>query len=697
MMNERIELLRKSAIRSPLSFEEFYLHFYRYIPTIEGPWEIRVARSSAYAWEQTRVHIDDGELLVGRAVNDLTPEERAEWTALTQGIVKELDAGGEMDSHMSVDYELLLREGAAGVLARIDKLMAATDDEAKLNFYQACQIELRGMIRFSQRYAEEALRQAENCPDATRKQELLHIAEVCMHVPEHPARTFYEAIQSVHFLTFCITFGPLRWHSYRQFQLGHPDRYLLPYYEADKAAGILTDEQAQELMDCLAILINHREPSGLSGGYMVGGRDPEGKLVVNPLTWMGLQAIDDVRLVFPAVGLCWADGMPEELLDFACEILSRGRSHPAIYNDDLIVKGLMYYGVPEKEARDYIHSNCVEITPCAASNCWVASPYVNTVQPLLDALAEDYDTFGDLLAAWMKRIDERIRWECERHNQLRELRMRKGSNPLLSCFVNDCLARGLDMDRGGAKWNWIMPSFVGMANLVDSLHALREVVFERKELTLAELRPMLAADFEGNEDIRLRLLNGCAKYGNDVDAVDTLFDTVIQHLVSECAKYEMLLPEGRFVPGAFCWTRHEYFGRITGATPDGRKAGFPLGDGSGPCQGREMNGPTASILSSTKWSHMEMIGGVAVNMKFTKKNFNAQSRQAVRALILAYLKRGGFEIQLNVIDRDTLLKAQEDPESYRDLVVRIGGYSDYFVKLCPHMQAEILLRTAHEV
>ncbi len=696
-MNHRIDLLRQAAVRPPLSYEEFYLHFYRFIQGRDEPLELRVAHASAYAYENTRVHISDGELIVGRSVNDLTEEERAEWEEMKQGIVKELDAGGEMDSHMSVDYELLLREGASGVAARIDALMAETDDEEKLIFYEACKIELRGMVRFSQRYAQEARSQAAACQDAQRRKELEHIAGICDHVPEFPARTFHEAVQATHFLSFCLTFGPLRWHSWRQFQLGHIDRYLLPYYEADRAAGILTDEDAQELINCLAIQINNREPAGLSGGYMVGGRDSKGNIVVNPLTWMGLKAIDDVRLVYPAVDLCWTEGMPIELLDYACEILSHGRSHPAIFNDDLITAGLMHYGVPEKEARNYIHSNCVEITPCAASNCWVASPYYNTVKYLLEALDGEYDSFDALLNAWFQRMDAELQREYVRHNELRKIRMRKGSNPLLSCFVNDCLSRGRDMDRGGAKYNWIMPSFVGLANLVDSLYALREVVFERREMTLPQIRKMLDANFEGYEEARLRLLNGCAKYGNDIDEVDALYGAIIDHLVAECRQYTALLPEGRIVPGAFCWTRHEYFGRTTGATPDGRKAGFPLGDGSGPCQGREMNGPTASILSSTKWSHQEMLGGIAVNMKFTRKNFNAQSRKVVLSLIQAYLKRGGFEIQINVVDRETLLRAQQEPENYRDLVVRIGGYSDYFVRLSPDMQSEVLLRTAHEV
>ncbi len=696
-MNERIQRLREAAVRPSIAYDEFYLHFYRHIQQTDGPLEMRVAQASVYAWERTRVHIGEDELIVGRAADDLSQSERAEWATLKQGIAREMDAGGSMDSHMSVDYALLLHKGASGLMADIEKLCEQTDDPAKITFYRACQTELSGIVRFSRRHAEEARKQAASCADPIRRQELMRIAEVCDHVPEYPARTFHEAVQATHFLAFCLTFGPLRPHSWRLFQLGRIDRFLLPYYEADKAAGRLTDEEAQELIDCLAILINHRAPSGLSLGYMVGGRDEEGCTVLNPLTWMGLRAIEDIHLLFPAVGLCWTPDMPDELLDYACEILSHGRSHPAIFNDDVISAGLIHHGVPAREAHNYIHSTCVEITPDSASNCWVASPYINTVQLLLDVLPEEPESFDALLAAWMKKADDVIAQSFAYQASLREVRRRQGANPLLSCFVNDCLARGLDMDRGGARYNWIMPSFVGLANLVDSLHAIRRMIYDERELTFAQLRALLNSNFENDERMRLKLLNGCAKYGNDADEVDALYDQIVQHIVKECARHNSALPNGQLVPGAFCWIMHEQLGGATGATPDGRKAGFPLGDGSGPCQGREMNGPTASILSSTKWSHKEMIGGVAVNMKFSKKSFNAQSRKVMLSLIKAYMQRGGFEMQINVVDRETLLKAQQEPENYRDLVVRIGGYSDYFVKLSPNMQAEVLLRTEHEV
>ncbi|MBR4728544.1 MAG: hypothetical protein IK080_11715, partial [Clostridia bacterium] len=630
------------------------------------------------------------------ASRPLTEADAARWRALREAVADPLDVCFGQDSHMAIDYDLLLREGAEGIAAQIEAKMADAADESARAVYRLCVVCLNAVAAFSDRYAAHAEALARGCADPARQAELAEIADICRRVPRHPARTFREAVQSVHFMTLCLSLNPYRYFGMQQFQLGRPDRYLYPFYRADIDAGRLTDERAQTLMDCLAIQINNRVPHGLSSGYMLGGRDRSGAVVANELTRMGMQAIDDIRLVYPSVGLCWTEGMPRELLDQACEILSRGRSHPAIFNDDVISAGLMEYGVAPDEARDYIHSTCVEITPVAASNVWVASPYTNMVQLLLDLLDRDWDSFDALVEALLRRLDDAIRLHFEQQNEFRRLRAERTINPLLSCFVNDCLARGVDIEQGGARYNWIMPSFVGMANLADSLEVIRTLIFEKKTLTFETLRAMLAAGFEGYEAERLKMLNGVDKYGNDIDAVDSLFATLVGHIVAECRKYTPMFSGARLIPSVFCWVMHERFGRETGASPDGRRAGFPLGDGSGPCQGREKNGPTASILSSTKWSHKELIGGVAVNMKFSKKTFTADSCARVAALMLTYLRRGGFEIQVNVVDRDTLIKAQAEPEAYRDLVVRIGGYSDYFVKLSPQMQAEVLLRTAHE-
>ncbi len=714
---KRIDLLRERPLNAEIRYDEFHMKFYRRFAENAGVGclEERYADAYTYAFENLSLSIDDGELIVGKVNYSLTDEEKAEWEILKkETAMKTSDQRGQ-DSHMTVDLELVLREGLLGILeqveCRTEKLLesGAAAGLENVRFYASCAACLKAVIRFSDRYAQYALKLAAEESDGERRQELLEIARICAKVPAHPAETFYEAVQSVHFIVFALSMDSMRWFSHQQFQLGHPDRYLWRFYEADLAAGRINREEAQLLLDCLGIQINNRVINGLSSGYMVGGRDRNGQIVSNELTGMAMDVIPDNRLVFPAVGLCYTAETPDSDLEHACRIIEQGFSHPAIYNDDVITRGLMQYGVPEAEAHDYIHSNCVEITPETFSNVWVASPYHNLLRPLLDVMTEEMQreadaedghrisTMEELLDAVFQKLDIAIRIGFEAENENRRLVAERTIAPFLSCLVRDCLENGVDIKHGGARYNWIMPSFVGMSNLADSLTVLKQLVFEEQKYTIPEIRRMLDCNFEGYERQRLEMSSRVPKYGNDCEEADQWCQILTEHIVAECGKYQPMFQNGRLIPSVFCWIMHEKLGSETEASPDGRKAGFPLGDGSGPAQGREMNGPTASILSSTKWCHQDFIGGVAVNMKFSKKVFNDDSHRKMFALIKSYMQRGGFEIQINVLDRETLLDAQKHPELHRDLVVRIGGYSDYFVKIPENMQAEVLLRTEHEM
>ncbi|MBR5508346.1 MAG: polysaccharide pyruvyl transferase family protein, partial [Clostridia bacterium] len=288
--------------------------------------------------------------------------------------------------------------------------------------------------------------------------------------------------------TYCISNDPQR-HDL-QYQLGRPDRYLYKFYENDIKKGIITKSEAQELLDCLCIQVNNRVRHGMSSGFMVGGRDKDG-VVANDLTYMCLDSIENIRLVYPSVGLCFNKDMPDALLERACEILSEGCSHPAIFNDDIIAEGLKLYGVPEEDCHSYIHSTCVEITPIAASNVWVADPYTNTVALLFDVLDREYADFEELKKALLEHFAERIKNNFEHMNNARIYRSENSMFPLVSCFVKDCLAKGKDIDAGGARYNWIMPSFVGMANLTDSLYAIKTIIFDNKEMSIAELKKII--------------------------------------------------------------------------------------------------------------------------------------------------------------------------------------------------------------
>jgi formate C-acetyltransferase len=271
-----------------------------------------------------------------------------------------------------------------------------------------------------------------------------------------------------------------------------------------------------------------------------------------------------------------------------------------------------------------------------------------------------------------------------------------GGFPLLSCFVNDCLARGKDIDRGGARANWIESSFVGLANLVDSLAAIRELVYRRRDqgdgaFSLSRVRAGMLTDFADDPDLGAAI-RGVPKYGNDDDDTDALASTVTEFLLQECESRRSHWGDA-VVPGFFCWIMHEHLGRQTRASCDGRTSGFPLADGSGPAQGRERNGPTAMVRSVTRWNHAPMIGGIAVNMRFQPQKDRSRLASTIRPVLEAFLRLGGFEAQVNVVGRDVLLDAQAHPERHRDLVVRIAGYSDYFVGLSSEMQAEVIARS----
>ena len=694
---DRIEKLRALALDNKYSTAEFYYKFHkRFVSSNLSEKFERYADAFYYAFSNLTPVFDIGELVVGKPENRLSDEERCEWNEKFKDEVKAYlkDARVGQDSHMAIDYELLLNEGIEGIKARIERLMNI--NQKSKAFYSAAIKCLNAVVVHSENYADFILKKSELESDLSVKKELIELSEICRRVPKYPPKTFHEAVQSVHFISYALTLNPLRLCD-QQFQLGRPDRYLYNYFKADIESGKITKEYAQLILDSLAIQINNRVPRGLSCGYMVGGRDEKGNIVQNEITLMLMDVIDHTRLVYPAVGLCYSEGMDDAYLNRACEILLRGRSHPAIFNDDVISEGLMCYGVPQNEAHNYIHSTCVEITPIASSNVWVASPYTNMPAILLECIDREYESFDDLLQKVFSKLDFSIRSNFEEQNNGRKRRSEKALNPLLSCFVNDCLERGVDIESGGAKYNWIMPSFVGVANLVDSLYAIKKVVFDNRELSLCQLKTVLDVNFKDEEALRLKLLNSFDKYGNDKDDVDKYFGIITDHLTSECKKYKGEFDNSDLIPSVFCWVMHEYFGRQTGATPDGRFAGFPLGDGSGACQGRELCGPTASILSATKWSHKELIGGVAVNMKFSKKSLSDNSLDVLKNLVKAYLKRGGFEMQINVIDKETLLLAKDNPNEYRDLVVRIGGYSDFFVKLSPEMQNEVILRTEHVI
>jgi len=720
----RVEQLRAHALdavsdTAPRPQEPELLHARHWMATAGEPWTVvRRARVTAAILRDLTPVIDADELLVGKFCHRvLSRQERQELQRFREWSEPASAPVWGQRAHMAIDYDKLLRLGVSGIREQIATYRARIDMTSPRGleqdaFYRACLIALDGLVDCARRYAAHAEMLAKEEVDPVRSAELRDIAARCRRVPEYPARTFKEALQAAHFVTFCLCAG----QRMLLFQLGRPDRYLLPFYRRDLAAGRITPDEAQEWIDCLGLMLSEYTPRGLAVGYMVGGRDAAGVDVCNELTVLCLRSIAHIRLSYPGVGLCWTPDTPDKVMALATDLVARGYSHPAFFNDDVIAAGLLAAGLSPAEACLYQHSTCVEITPIASSNVYVASPYINLLQLLNDALGVpaldaapgpalqvepdaapgEPLTFEALLSEVRVRLQKAIRQAVIQENTNQATRRYNGGWPLLSCFVNDCLARGQDIDHGGARYNWIEPSFVGLSNLLDALAAIRQYVYKERNLELHELAQALATDFRGREDLRLMLLNRAPKYGNDDEQVDALATEITSWIRDEVSRYETYLG-GRFHSGFFCWVMHERLGRVTAASADGRRAGFPLGDGSGPAQGRERLGPTAAVLSATRWDHAPHLGGIAVNLKFSQPRNPGAFHRGLWDIVETYLRRGGFEVQVNVVDRETLLAAQRHPEQYRDLVVRIGGYSDYFVGLSSEMQQEIILRTEHEL
>ena len=653
---------------------------------------LRRAAAQAYRMDHMGVVINDHELIVGCPdFSELSPDEQKRFDDVSEVARKCIPRGRGPYDHMAMDYEKLITVGVNGLVSEVRQRRKALslqlpENIAKDEFYCGCLLELDALLRLAQRYVDRARALAKDAAPE-RARELIEIAEILEHVPAQPARNFREALQSIHFYTFML------WGDY---QMGRPDQYLIDLYRADIAAGRLTPESALELIDCFCLLYSAYHPKGSAVGFMVGGRDPAGNAVSNELTYLFIRSIAHTRMAYPGIGLCMHDETPNDLMDMAVDMLSEGRSHPAIFNDDAVTRGLMDVGMPERDAHCYVHSSCVEITPCGQSGCWVFNPVINPLPLLLNVMKDNPDCDGP--EAFLEAFERDLCREVAAGTHLRKLwqleRARIGCDSLLSsCLVNDCLKSGRSVDQGGANYNFIMPTFVGLANLVDSIVAIRALVFDGKELTMAEFHRIVMDNFEGNEVLRQRIINKLPHFGNNDPETNAMMREITEMIARSCEGI-VALWGARAVPGVYSYLAHVRDGKNTPATPDGRKAHTSLAAAASPVQGRDVSGPTASILSTTCWDQVPFMGGVAINFKLQR--LGEPTRETLKAVIKTFLARDGIQLQVNCVRKETLLDAQENPDRHRDLVVRIAGYSDYFTALPREMQDEIVNRTGHE-
>ncbi|MDD4495512.1 MAG: pyruvate formate lyase family protein [Eubacteriales bacterium] len=667
----------------------FYRNGYLY------SYKLRRANAEAYLLDNMEPVINDGELIVGLPdLSPLTAEEQKEYDELAKGMNFAPRRTHINAAHMALDYAKLVRVGAKGLLEEVMCRMNALDlnmpeNIEKCEFYECCKIELEALIRLQHRYADKARALAEEA-EGQKKKELLDIAEMMDRVPEHPPRTFREGLEAIHF--YNVTMWDL-------FYFGRVDRYLIDLYNADIEAGRITREDAVELYACFLLMPEAYILPNIALDAMVGGTDESGKTIENEVTHIAIEAIEYARSANGKVSLAVTEDMSDELLKKAIRLNAIGCAQPALFNDRIIVEGLMKMGMPHSDAHNYCNTGCVEITPVGKSGIHVVSPYHNLAAMLLTAMenGKNAKTFEDFYKIFEEILHSEIARRNIDMNRAQMERARQGYEcARVSCLTDDCLKLGKAVDAGGAIYNFVEPNFLGFSNVVDSLAAINVLVYEKGEITVSEFIEILKKDYADNESLRLRIINKLPHYGTDEELTNGLAKRLSDSILSGC-KGLYTYRGSTLVPGAFSYYEHARFGKRTGATPDGRNAEYPLSSGSSPVQGRETKGPTAAMLSTLSWDHRNFMGGIAVNMKFTPSCMQGENEEKMLEFVRTFMRLGGFQLQLNAVDRETLIDAREHPENHSDLLVRVGGFSAYFTKLSPEMQQEIIDRNEHTI
>jgi trans-4-hydroxy-L-proline dehydratase len=587
---------------------------------------------------------------------------------------------------------------------------------------RAMEISCDALILFAQRHAELARHLAAKESDPLRRAELEKIASACSQVPAHAPRDFHEALQAYWFCHLAVITELNGWDS---FSPGHLDQHLLPFYRRGLAEGTLTCDQARELLEAFFIKFNnHPAPPKVgvtaeeSGTYTdfaninIGGLRADGSDGSNELSHILLDIIDEMHLLQPSSNLQLSRKTPEALLKHTLRVVGKGYGFPSIFNTDSVIEEQIRQGKTLEDARAGGCSGCVE-TGAFGKEAFILTGYFNLVKILELTLhngvdprtgqllglrtgaAESFTGFDELFAAFRRQLHHFIEIKMQGNLIIEQMYAALMPAPFLSVITDDCIAKGKDYNAGGARYNNSYIQFVGIGSLTDSLAAIRQMVFDTGKISLVALVEALDNDFAGQESLRQQLINKTHKYGNDDDYADQIMVRAFSALVEEIDGRPNA-KGGRFRVEMLPTTCHVYFGAMTGAMPDGRKASLPLSEGISPVQGADHCGPTAVIKSAAKMDHIKT-GGTLLNMKFSPVLLAEESNLDKAAhLVRSYFKLDGHHVQFNVVRAETLREAQNAPETHRDLIVRVAGYSDYFCDLSRELQEEIIARTEHE-
>lgn len=629
--------------------------------------------------------------------------------------------------HTSLD-NLIYQKGALDMKKDIAEARAKLDfindpeATAKDEQLQGMDISCDAVIIFAERHADLAEKMAAEEKDETRKAELLKIADVCRWVPAHAPRDFWEAVQMYWFVHLATITELNGWDAMSP---GHLDQHLGPFYEKGLADGTLTRDEAKELLACLFIKVNNTpappkvgvtaKESGTYNDFTninLAGLKRDGTDGSNEVTYICLELFNELRLLQPQGNIQVSERTPDNVIRAAARVFRNGMGYPSVFNADMVIQEQMRVGKSLEDAREGGTSGCIE-TGCSGKEAYLLHGYLNVPKLLEYVLSNgvdlltgkqvsiktgelsDFKTFDDLYAAFEKQMAYVVDTKIGVDNYLRYQYATNMAATYLSCVINDCIKNGKDYYNGGPRYNSDYIQCCGIGTITDSLSAIKKHVYDEGTYTLQELVDAMKANWEGHEAMRLTLWNKTPFFGNDDDYADDIMRRVYDSLFRNIdGKHSILGPTYHL--NMLSTTCHNYFGQKLAATPNGRFSGMPESDGTSPSHGADRHGPTAVVKSLGKMDQVKS-GGTLLNQRFLPSVLAGEEGiEGVKNLIRAYFKLGGHHIQFNVVDEATLRDAQAHPDNYRGLLVRVAGYSDYFVDLDNYQQEEIIARNAQE-
>ena len=612
-------------------------------------------------------------------------------------------------NHLDLNYGKVVSVGLSGIHDDIlDRLGRAERAETRA-FYESTRIAVEAALRFARRYADELLRHRGH-PDVTpaRADELTAMAAVCRKVASQPPETFREALQLLWLVHTMANVGGGSALSFARF-----DQYMLPFYRRDVARGALTRDDAKELLSCLWLKVNEPHMRTVQS-LCLAGTTPDGQRGANELTSLCLEVTRDAAQPYPNVAVRVGRDTPQWLWEEIAETIQAGIGHPSLLNDDTWVPNRVRLGYPLEAARDYYHMGCVEIMTQGCMGRWLGvgavdmprlvehvlrngEPDLTGDRGIQTGALESFETFEQFFDAFAAQVRHRVGVLHDASVRSDEHVRGQHYDPFGSALIGDCLERGRDMFQGGSRYPPIRPiSGRGLATGADSLLAVKKLVFEQGRYTLPELWHILQDDYRGHEALRKELATSMPCYGTDDAEADALARRVLAVYADAVHAHNRGDGPGFFATTMFTYTQHVNLGDMTAATPNGRRRGDTISNGVDPTPGRDTRGPTALINSVTAAGHSNITAACAFNLKLSPAHVRGEAGKAVlRGLLKSYVQRGGAQIQVNFVDQQTLVDAMEHPERHRNLIVRVGGYSEYFNNLDRRLQAEIVRRTAH--